>query len=516
MSSNFDESAERGRFASLQERLTGLFERVFPDDLERRTVVVIPSLSMDVEVLGRIAGVQHYEERMLCMLMLLRLPRTRVVFVTSVAVNPAIIDYNLHLLAGIPGGHARRRLTLLACQDATPVPLTRKILDRPRLIRRIRRALGDPELAHMTCFNVTNLERSLALQLDVPIYGCDPALADMGSKSGSREVFREAGILLPDGHERLRDEGDVAESLTELKRRHPDLRRAAVKLEEGASGEGNAVFAFDGCPQGTDLRRWTTEELPRRIAFESSEQTWESYSAKFREMGGIVECFIEGRNKTSPSAQCRITPAGGAEIISTHDQVLGGPSGQVFLGCTFPAHPDYRLAIQEASERVSEVLAGNGAIGRFGIDFVSVWEEDRWRHYAIEINLRKGGTTHPYMMLQFLTRGEFDRETGTFRTPAGRVCCYYSSDNLKSSHYRGLLPEDLIDIAVDHDLHYHRSTQEGVVFHLLGALSEFGKLGVVCVAETIDKAHTFYDQTVKVLDREARIQEEERVPVPNM
>ena len=53
-------------------------------------------------------------------------------------------------------------------------------------------------------------------------------------------------------------------------------------------------------------------------------------------------------------------------------------------------------------------LAGEGALGRFGIDFVSVRRGDRWESVAIEINLRKGGTTHPFLMLQFLTGGAYD------------------------------------------------------------------------------------------------------------
>jgi hypothetical protein len=42
-----------------------------------------------------------------------------------------------------------------------------------------------------------------------------------------------------------------------------------------------------------------------------------------------------------------------------------------------------------------------------------------------------------------------------------------------------LTPDDLIDIAVMNGLHFHSATQEGVAFHLLGALSEFGKLGLL-------------------------------------
>ncbi len=495
---------ERARFGELQDRFPDQFRRIFPDPLEPRTIVVVPSLSLDAELLEKVTGVQYYEERMLCMLMLLRLPRTRVIYLTSVPVHPTIVDYYLHLLNDVPGAHARRRLTLLSCHDGSNGALTRKILDRPRLIARIRRAIRKPDAAHMTCFNVSELERTLAVQLGIPIYGCDPALGDLGTKSGSREVFRQAGILLPDGFERLRDEGDVAEALTELKRRDPDLARAAIKLEDGMSGEGNAVFSYAGSPDDRALGDWIERELPARTAFEAKDETWDTYRAKYRAMGGIVEAFVDGDDKRSPSVQCRIDPAGEAAVISTHDQVLGGPSGQIFEGCTFPADPDYRLAIQDAGMKVARVLQERSVLGRFGVDFVSVREGGTWRHYAIEINLRKGGTTHPFMTLQFLTDGTFDQDTGVYRSPTGQPRFYYASDNLKSPHYRGLLPEDLIDIAVDRKLHFHGTSQQGVVFHLIGALSEFGKLGVVCVADSIDNARELYADTVRVLDEEAR------------
>ena len=53
-------------------------------------------------------------------------------------------------------------------------------------------------------------------------------------------------------------------------------------------------------------------------------------------MGGIVEAFIEGDHKVSPSVQFRIDPLGEVELISTHDQVLGGESNQIFIGAHFP------------------------------------------------------------------------------------------------------------------------------------------------------------------------------------
>ena len=201
--------------------------------------------------------------------------------------------------------------------------------------------------------------------------------------------------------------------------------------------------------------------------------------------------------------QFRVDPLGQLAAVSTHDQVLGGDSGQVFLGCRFPADSSYRLEIQDDGLKAARVLAGKGVLGRFAIDFLSVRQGEAWRHFAIEINLRKGGTTHPFMMLEFLTDGRYDPATGGFVTPAGQQRCYYASDNLEAERYRGLTPTDLIDIAALNGLHFDGACQQGVVFHLIGALSEFGKLGVLCIGGSHEKAEALYRRTTEVLDRES-------------
>ena len=106
-------------------------------------------------------------------------------------------------------------------------------------------------------------------------------------------------------------------------------------------------------------------------------------------------------------------------------------------------------------------------------------------------------------MLQYLTDGSYDPGTGLFNTPQGSPRFYYATDNLQSESYRGLCPDDLIDIAVRNGIHFHGATQTGVVFHLIGALSQFGKLGAVCVGNTPAEAQDLYRQMVAVLDRES-------------
>ncbi len=201
--------------------------------------------------------------------------------------------------------------------------------------------------------------------------------------------------------------------------------------------------------------------------------------------------------------QCRINPLGKIDIISTHDQLMGGPDGQIFLGGTFPADNEYCIEVGNLGRKISEVMRKKGVLGRFGVDFLSVKEGNVWKHYAIEINLRKGGTTHPYIMLQFLTNGDYNADTGKYVLPNGEEKCYLFTDNLKDECFKGLIPSDLMDIAMLNHLHYDNTKEEGVMFHIIGALSQYGKLGVVCIASTFERARYFYNETIKVLHRNA-------------
>ena len=149
------------------------------------------------------------------------------------------------------------------------------------------------------------------------------------------------------------------------------------------------------------------------------------------------------------------------------------------------------------------MLADKGAMGRFAIDFISVKQDDgTWKHFAIEINLRKGGTTHPLLMLQFLTDGKYNPLTGEYLTASGNKRFYFASDNVISEKYIGLTPDDLIDLSIYHNLMYDGAAQQGVMFNLVGALSEFGKLGLVCVGSTPENAKAYYDRTLEILDLE--------------
>ncbi len=495
--------AELLQFKKLQAHFPQQFANIFPDKLAPRTVVIIPSLTMDQEILSKISGINHYEERLLCLLMLLRMPRTHVIYVTSETIDPVIIDYYLHMLPGVTGYHALRRLTLLSCHDSSTKPLTQKILERPRIIKRIKDFIPPDHEAHLACFNVTAYERTLSVQLQIPVYGCDPDLYELGSKSNGRKIFRDCGLNVPDGFEDLHTPDDIINALAKLKIKYPQIRKAVVKVNDGFSGDGNAIFYYKGSETSLDIVAWIKENLQHNLQLIATDLSYEIFLKKFFEMGGIAEEFIEGEIKTSPSVQCRVTPTGQCEIISTHDQELGGEAGQVYLGAHFPASKEYAVELGIMGMKVAEILKNKGVIGRFAIDFISVKKDHEWSHYPIEINLRKGGTTHPFLMLQFLTDGVYNADEGVYYTSQGHLTRYYfCSDNLKSEKYIGITPHDLIDIAMINDIHFDGTSQEGVMFHLIGALSQYGKLGVVCIGRTPKKAKEYYDKIVAVLEKE--------------
>ena len=490
---------EISEFQRLRPRLAEVWDALTMREEEPHTAVVVPSLTLDQSELRKISGVSFYEERLLFLLIRLRNPRARMVYVTSQPIHPIILEYYLQFLAGIPASHARSRLTLLCADDASPRSLTEKILERPRLIERIRAGIMDPQKAYLTVFNSTPHERKLAVLLGIPLNGCDPQLASLGTKSGSRKAFREAEVPLPEGFEDLHTLHEISDALVELRARRPGIRRAVVKLDESFSGEGNALFRYPA----SDAHAAYAESL-RQVEFSVASETPESYFDKLAKMGGIVEEFIEAEEKHSPSAQLRIGPRGDVLLISTHDQILGGPSGQVFLGCRFPARDEYRLAIQEASLRIGQVLSAHGVVSRFGVDFLVHRDsaDAPWKTTALEINLRMGGTTHPYLALQFLTGGSLDPSTGLFLSPSGQAKYYKATDNLYSPRYRGLLPEDLVDLLTVNKLHYSHGSESGVLFHLIGALSEFGKLGLTAIANSPGQVDELYAHTLDVLDKE--------------
>jgi hypothetical protein len=503
---------ERGeRFARLQRRLVPVWETLRLNQAGQ-SIVVVPSVVPDATQDG--ATVQALEERFLFLLLLLRGPRLRVIYLTGRPVPESVVEYYLGLLPGVIPRQARGRLHMISADDGSPRPLAQKLLERPRVLAKVRALIPDPAQCHVVPYATTELERDLALSLGVPLYGTDPALLRFGTKTGCRRLFASVGVSHPRGYEDVHDPDGVVDALARIRAARPAVRKAIVKLNEGVSGRGNAVVELADLPAPGAAEE--PDELRRRVeamSFEHPSVTLPAYLADLAAQGGIVEERVMGAEVRSPSVQLRVTPLGEVEILSTHDQLLGGPSGQSYLGCRFPADFGYARAITREAAVVGAALAREGVLGRFALDFVVVRDGDgSWTPYAIELNLRKGGTTHPFLTLQFLTDGSYDEATALFRAPSGREKHLVATDHLESELLRGLSLDDLFDIAVRQRLHFDQARQTGVVFHMMSALTELGRVGFTAVGDTAEQADATFRRAERVLLEEAHPPAEPALP----
>jgi hypothetical protein len=52
--------SERSSFNAIQQAMKTQYEQIFPDKLAERTVVIIPSLTLDIEILSKVKGAVAY------------------------------------------------------------------------------------------------------------------------------------------------------------------------------------------------------------------------------------------------------------------------------------------------------------------------------------------------------------------------------------------------------------------------------------------------------------------------
>ena len=490
------------RFARLQKRMADVEAGTRAG--HERSLVVVPSRTVD-KWHEPAAETQAYEERLLCTLLELRDPKLRMTYVTSSPIAPTIIDYYLSLLPRRVRRSARSRLTLVALGERTARPLSQKLLERPHVLERIRRSIPDSHTCHLIPYTTTSLERDVALELGIPLYGADPCHAYLGTKSGCRELFARAGVPHPVGVEGISSVTAAIAAIVNLRAAKPGINRVVMKLNEGVSGEGNAIIELAGLPSpGAPDEAHRIAQRVVSLAPEARGVTVAAFLTKLAERGGIIEEWITGRELHSPSVQVQITPFGEVQLLSTHDQILGGPSGQTYLGCRFPASPSYASVISALAGGIGERLAEAGVIGRFAIDFVvALDDDDRWQPFAIEVNLRKGGTTHPYETLAQLTGGTYDPSTATFTTPTGEQKHYVATDHLEADQLRELGREGVLALARRGDLRFDRMQRTGTVFHMLSSLDELGRAGFTAIANSAEEADALYEHVQATVLAEA-------------
>ncbi len=443
-------------------------------------MVVLPSLSLGEAVLAhygpRLPALEH--RYLAAFFMLNRIQNCEIIYVSTLAPASDVLDYCAALLPPEGRASALARFQTIALGDMSLRGVAEKLLDRPDLLAAIRKRIGGRP-AFLEPWNVTDAEARLALELGVPVNGSDPSLWPLGFKGAGRRLLREAGVPLPAGREEIVGVEDTLDAIQWLRNEVPDLLRVIVKHDDSAAGDGNRVLDISDAADEESLRE-------RLEAFGSA--YWEVMAK-----GGVVEEMVAGERFTSPSVQLDILPDGGVELLATHEQLLGGEEGQVYMGARFPADPAYAPDLAEHGRRVGEALARAGALGRFALDFAAVRKGGRWRIVALEINLRKGGTTHPYACLRNLVPGRYDAEAGMWRAEAGGTRAYVASDNVVNPAWTGRLPVQVISRVKEAGLQFDPATGTGVVLLMLSGLAIDGRFAVVAIGRDDAEAQDLFD-----------------------
>ncbi len=56
-----------------------------------------------------------------------------------------------------------------------------------------------------------------------------------------------------------------------------------------------------------------------------------------------------------------------------------------------------------------------------------------------------------------------------------------------------------------HGLHFDGAAQKRVMFHMIGALSQYGKMGIVCIGASATEDFLLYKKTIEVPDAETAV-----------
>lgn len=471
-----------------------------------RDLVVVPSLTLDPAELAGIKAVGAYEERVLWSLRNLQRPGTRVTFVTSTPIDADFRRYFLELIPGHDHSDLKRRTRFLSVDDPSPEPLARKLLRRPGMLENIRDRI-DPRRSVLLTWTSSPYDAGVAEVLGVPQYGPHPLLTYYGTKSGGRELFREAGVPIPFGFEHVKTTDEVVAAVNEIWKREPDVSRVVVKHNEGTSGQGNAILDLRKLQEykpgrvATDAERKTAiRNALSGMEFAADDITPSQFFEMLEAQGGVVEAFFDHAT-SSPSSQIDVYADGRVMPAATHDQVLGGPGNQVFAGASFPARSDYRLAMQDDMRRVGELLRKRGVIGRFAGDFMvrASAATGGLERIAIELNLRQGGTTHPGRILEMIAGGGYDAARGVYLASDGKPRVYVSTDTFVSPALVGRSPGEVIEQMRKAGLLYDNERGSGMVFHMVGGMKDHGKVGFTAIARTRSDAQHLFTRVQETL-----------------
>ena len=458
---------------------------------EPRTIVSVQSVSLGGLTARYLQGLNYFEERNFYLLDLLRNENCQCLVVLSEDIDRKFHENALKegvRACGLNADDLARRWKTLFVPSDGRSSLSEALLRSSDALQSLRLAMRDCPNPMLDFWAVSELEIELARTLGIPHFGLSADFLSVDSKSNGRIIFRELGIQLPKGGDGIFSLEHVRQALTETAARS-DAGAFLVKLNCEEAGNGIARIPRSKIslplPEFTDAL-----EISKNIPVTA-------FVAQIPERGAVVEEFIEAPVMSFPSVKMSIAPDGRVMNLATHDQVL---NGMAYAGSRFPADDEYRHELIGHGYRIGAHLSAKGVRGIVSADFMATRQSpaDRWSLWGLEINARKGATTHPYFWTRCLTGASYDETTGELRCATGPVC-YRSSEYIQAHGLSDIGAGELIRAVRDAGLDYDPLARRGTLVHMATCLRRFSKFGATFIGSSDAEVDELHARTVRLV-----------------
>lgn len=438
--------------------------------LEDYDILLLPSITVSFYETRKLSSI--HEERHLVMLNLLKNKNCRIIFVMSTPLDADIIKYRLNIYKkAYHDPTAEQRLILLDAGDPSNRPLTDKIMENEELIKQIQSHIRNRDKSIMLSYICGERDLALRNKLGIP-HWFGSSSQSWGTKSGSRQTFKESGVPIAEGLMRPVYLVQKVKEHTLRLLQKTRAQRLIVKMDDGSGGYGNVVLDFSGI----DLDKVTMDDI-YSVLKSSVEKvgTFDQFTQVVEQSGVIIEEMMDpssSQKQTTPSVQLFIQGEDKVQVLSSHEQVV---DGCIYLGCRYPASKCYLDTITKYSYNVGKTLSKKGVRGFLGVDFLANHEDEtknEWDLYALEINIRLCATTFAYFLL--LTVVPEEEVSKKHYMMLDEV---HLGDDIKSFH-------DLDRALAHKGLAYDWATGRGVLLATCGRIATHHEVSVMIVADS--------------------------------
>ena len=457
-------------------------------------VVCLSSMTFDSILTEAIVGLKHYETRCLWEISKVKKSGTVVHFFSKYKIRHEALE---HFYQAFDFSEEEKNRVFLYSVESIlgevelDIDLSDYVLKNEK-VRRVFKSITLSKNCYLECFVLTAKELEISKVYNLPSFWMHHRVDYFKTKSGNRFLLKNV-TKVPDGIGDLYSIEDVVSAVLRLHRK-TQSKKMVIKLNDGVSGDGNGFFHLPEKVNVHSIRQSLIE-----CKFVSSKMTYTKFFKEFAKLGGVVEIFVEGPKKASPSVQLFLKPDMTFEILSSHEQVLDD-SGSRFLGARFPAYNYHRSEITLEAEKVAKKLIEQKIFGIVGLDFLTISKANKIETYLIEINLRKGGTTHPYWTAKAALDASTCELTGRLKSSSGNFRLYHSNDNLlvRDQRRKRSLGDFLLKMRKA-GISYDHKSQKGAIFHMLNSWEPDGKIGAVFIGESDEEIEFLQNQAIKTI-----------------